>query len=60
MTVAELAAALTRRAEIHPDEDVIVHLTLPDGSVIVGDITGFTDIGPGEGFALIASGSSMT
>jgi len=59
MTVTDLVAALTRRATLHPDEDTIVHMTLPDGSVIVGDITGFTDIGPGDGFVLIATGSSM-
>jgi len=55
MTVSELAAALTRRAEFHADEDVLVHVTLANGDVMVGAITGLTDIGPGEGFALIAS-----
>jgi hypothetical protein len=55
MTVSEFAAALTRRAELHADEDMLVHVTLPNGEVIVGEITGLTDIGPSEGFALIVS-----
>ncbi len=55
LTIAELAAALARRAELHPDEEVILHATLPDGTVFVGEVTGVTDIGAGEGFAVLVA-----
>ncbi len=56
MTVAELVAVLQTRAAQYPDEEMIVHVTLPDGNIVIGDILDVTEIGPGEGFALIATG----
>jgi hypothetical protein len=55
MTVAEFAAVLARRAEQHLDEELILHATMPDGTVFVGEITGVTDIGAGEGFAVLVA-----
>jgi hypothetical protein len=56
MTVAELVAVLRSRAARYPDEEMIVHVTLPDGTIVIGDVMDVTEIGPGEGFALIATG----
>ena len=52
MRVAQITDALATR---EPDEEVIVHVTMRDGAIMVCDLKAHTEIGPGEGFVLIVS-----